>query len=120
MRRQPLIYLNKACFNGVFRVNREGEFNVPYGWKEPPALPSARELELVAQSLHGATLRAEPFEAALARAATGDFVYLIPPIRRSMVRPTSPITRLAASVSMIKGLSPTGRASWIRGAAWSL
>ena len=73
------IYLNKTCFNGIFRVNREGTFNVPYGWKNPPAIPSVEHLRRVSAVLKRATLRPEPFGQALALASTGDFVYLDPP-----------------------------------------
>lgn len=73
------IYLNKTCFNGIFRVNRHGEFNVPYGWKEPPALPSQAQLLRAANGLRTATLLAESFEQSLSRAGPGDFIYLDPP-----------------------------------------
>lgn len=73
------IYLNKTCFNGLFRVNVNGNFNVPYGWKEPPAIPSKEELNRASKVLHGADLRILSFEDALENTSTGDFVYLDPP-----------------------------------------
>lgn len=73
------IYLNKTCFNGIFRVNTRGEFNVPYGWKEPPAIPSLDLLERAASALKRATLRNQRFEDALSGAKQGDFVFLDPP-----------------------------------------
>lgn len=73
------IYLNKTCFNGIFRVNREGQFNVPYGWKEPPAIPDAAALRAVSHCLQLAEIAAEPFENSLRKVGLGDFVYLDPP-----------------------------------------
>jgi DNA adenine methylase len=73
------IYLNQACFNGVFRVNESGEFNVPIGSKKKPNLPTAGELERVARQLKQAKLVAGDFETTLALAKKGDFVYLDPP-----------------------------------------
>jgi DNA adenine methylase len=73
------IYLNKTCFNGIFRVNRRGQFNVPYGWKEPPAIPKASALRNVANALRGVVLRTASFETVLAGVSRGDFVFLDPP-----------------------------------------
>lgn len=73
------IYLNKACFNGVFRVNRRGEFNVPYGRKDRLVLPSRAQLRRASCALKRARLSAAPFEKALEAAAPGDFIYLDPP-----------------------------------------
>ncbi len=73
------IYLNKTCFNGIFRVNTSGEFNVPYGWKEPPALPGRRELKSASAALQTAVLSIETFEGSLQKAMKGDFIYLDPP-----------------------------------------
>ena len=73
------IYLNKTCFNGIFRVNRRDEFNVPYGWKKPPALPDADDLRNASRALKGATLRSVSFERAVRDVAPGDFCYLDPP-----------------------------------------
>ncbi len=73
------IYLNKTCFNGIFRVNRSGQFNVPYGWKEPPAIPTADQLQRVSEHLKRATLRSGSYERCAARVSKGDFVYLDPP-----------------------------------------
>jgi DNA adenine methylase len=73
------IYLNKTCFNGIFRVNRRGQFNVPYGWKEPPAIPNTNQLRKIAGALKGATLRASSFATVLADVSPRDFLYLDPP-----------------------------------------
>lgn len=73
------VYLNKACFNGVFRVNMKGEFNVPYGYKEPPLIPTRGELRTVSDLLKGSTLHARPFEIAIEAVGEDGFVYLDPP-----------------------------------------
>lgn len=74
-----LLFLNKTCFNGLYRVNRKGRFNVPHGRYDQPAILDAERLRDAARALAGAELRAEDFEAACARAEPGDFVYLDPP-----------------------------------------
>jgi DNA adenine methylase len=73
------IYLNKSCFNGIFRVNQKGEFNVPYGWKESPALPNKDVLRLASEALQKARLCSGSYEDAVASAKSGDFIYLDPP-----------------------------------------
>lgn len=73
------IYLNKTCFNGIFRVNREGAFNVPYGHKDPPNLPTRDALRELSELLRGASLCARDFEEVLIEAGPNDFVYLDPP-----------------------------------------
>lgn len=73
------IYLNKTCFNGVFRVNRKGEFNVPYGDKSNPIFPDRSWLEEAGAALNKAELLTVPFERAIGMVSKGDFVYLDPP-----------------------------------------
>ncbi len=73
------IYLNRTGFNGVFRVNRQGAYNVPYGNKASPRFPTEKELVDVARSLMSAELSTADYTTALKRAKAGDFVYLDPP-----------------------------------------
>ncbi len=73
------IYLNRTCFNGVFRVNRLGEYNVPYGYKKNPIFPDHSVLVAIAKKLRMAKLSAECFRTALATAGSDAFVYLDPP-----------------------------------------
>lgn len=73
------IYLNKTCFNGIFRVNRDDEFNVPYGWKEPPLLPGLQHLRRVSKALKGVKLVACGFQEALRNTTSKDFIYIDPP-----------------------------------------
>lgn len=73
------IYLNKSCFNGIFRVNKKNEFNVPYGWKEPPSLPSKSLLKMASKALKKAELLPLSFESILLRITDNDFVYIDPP-----------------------------------------
>ena len=75
-----LIYLNRTGFNGLFRLNSRGEFNVPAGRYLNPSICDDANLRRVASALaHRADLRADSFESVLERAGPGDFVYLDPP-----------------------------------------
>ena len=76
-----IIYLNKTCYNGLFRVNSQGQFNVPFGrYKNPNFLDDA-VLRAVNKYLNSndITLLNQDFAEAVKDANTGDFVYLDPP-----------------------------------------
>ena len=73
------IYLNKTCYNGIWRVNRQGLFNVPYGHKDGIAFPALDDLRKTSLLLNNASLKCGDFEKTLATARSGDFVYLDPP-----------------------------------------
>jgi len=72
------IYLNKTCFRGLFRVNRQGQFNVPYG-EYKRRYHDPRELAIVAQTIKEIEFRTGDFELTLADVNAKDFVYLDPP-----------------------------------------
>ncbi|MCY4392548.1 MAG: DNA adenine methylase [Chloroflexi bacterium] len=74
-----LLFLNKTCYNGLYRVNSKGHFNVPHGRYVRPTILDSERLREASASLAGAELRAEDFATACARAQPGDFVYLDPP-----------------------------------------
>lgn len=73
------IYLNRFCFNGLYRTNSKGHFNVPYGAFKSGALPTAQHLRSSAKQLKSATLRCADFRQTLAAVRKGDFIYLDPP-----------------------------------------
>ena len=73
------IYLNKTCFNGLHRVNRRGEFNVPAGRYAQPKIVDPAGLRAASAALALAELRCGGFEHLLAWARPGDFIYLDPP-----------------------------------------
>jgi DNA adenine methylase len=74
------IYLNKTCFNGLYRVNRFGQFNVPYGRYDNPALYDRENLIAASHVLRRAELYAEDYTVFLKQhARPGDFIYLDPP-----------------------------------------
>jgi DNA adenine methylase len=74
-----LIYLNRTCFNGLYRVNRRGEFNTPYGRYRNPTLVAEQVLRAASAALQGARFTATGYEDACATAGAGDLVYLDPP-----------------------------------------
>ena len=74
-----LIYLNRTGYNGLYRVNRSGEFNVPFGRYAKPQILDSSRLQAAAQALQGVELEVEDFERSCRRAKTGDFVYFDPP-----------------------------------------
>lgn len=74
-----LIYLNRSCFNGLYRVNRDNVFNVPFGRYSNPTICDDVNLRACSERLRGVAILHEPFEIVLGRAAPGDFVYFDPP-----------------------------------------
>jgi DNA adenine methylase len=92
-----LIWLNHTCFNGLFRVNRAGLFNVPYGAYRNPSIYSKANIRAASRSLRTAhaILKAEDFEKVLRPAEKGDFVYLDPPYQ--------PLTATARFTSYTSG-----------------
>jgi DNA adenine methylase len=75
-----IIYLNKTCFNGLYRVNRGGRFNVPYGDHKNPRICRPGELRAASALLKQSTLLSGDYKEVLAHhAEEGDFVYLDPP-----------------------------------------
>ena len=85
-----LIFLNKTCFNGLYRVNRSGEFNVPHGRYARPRILDAAGLEATSAALAGVELHSVDFEEACEGAGPGDFVYFDPPFQP--LSPTSSFT----------------------------
>jgi DNA adenine methylase len=73
------IYLNKTCFNGLHRVNRRGEFNVPEGRYKNPRILDEHGLRAASRALRSADVRHAGFEEMVEYVRPGDFVYLDPP-----------------------------------------
>lgn len=73
------IYLNRTCYNGLYRVNRRGEFNVPMGSYASPRIVDVEGLRAASARLQAAELGVGGFEHVLERVRPGDFVYLDPP-----------------------------------------
>jgi DNA adenine methylase len=74
------IFLNKTCFNGLFRVNADGGFNVPFGHhKKKPRIVHVEGLRAASQVLQGVKILCAGYGTLLARAAVGDAAYLDPP-----------------------------------------
>lgn len=73
------IYLNKTCFNGLYRVNSKGQFNVPFGGYSSPNILDEDNLSACSQVLQTANINCESFSSVLQYATKGDFVYFDPP-----------------------------------------
>jgi DNA adenine methylase len=71
-------YLNRNCFNGIYRTNRLGQFNVPHG-SGMGGLPSRRDFYRCSIALRSAEVVRADFRATLAGVQAGDFVYVDPP-----------------------------------------
>jgi DNA adenine methylase len=89
------IYLNKTCFNGLHRVNRKGEFNVPVGSYKNPKILNEEGLYAASHALQNANLRCTGFESLLENAKPGDFVYFDPPYE--------PVSETASFTSYAQG-----------------
>lgn len=80
-RASRIIYLNKTCYNGLYRVNNAGEFNVPYGGYKNPNIINAPILKAVSKYLksNNITILCGDYSTALENADTNSFAYLDPP-----------------------------------------
>jgi DNA adenine methylase len=74
-----IIYLNKTCFNGLYRVNSKGKFNVPFGNYKNPTICDKDNLLAVSSALKKVNILLGDFDRCLDYAKKGDFVYFDPP-----------------------------------------
>jgi DNA adenine methylase len=73
------IYLNRTAFNGMYRVNKSGHFNVPFGRYTNPQICDEENLRSVSTALKKVDIKNEGYEKVLNKAKAGDFVYFDPP-----------------------------------------
>lgn len=73
------IYLNRTCFNGLFRLNRKGQFNVPIGRYSKPRIWSPESILAASAVLQRVEIAWEDYSDAVSGAGPGDFVYFDPP-----------------------------------------
>jgi DNA adenine methylase len=80
------LYLNKLCFNGLYRTNSKGFFNVPYSGYKTGGFPSWESFLASAKALEAATIYQCDFATALENSVQGDFVYIDPPYAQKNVK----------------------------------
>lgn len=78
-RASRFIFLNRTCFNGLYRVNKSGKFNVPFGKYKNPNIVQEDKLKLASLELKRATIVYSDYKKVLKKAKKNDFIYLDPP-----------------------------------------
>ncbi len=73
------IFLNRTCYNGLYRVNKKGQFNAPFGYYKNPLICDPVNLRAVSAALHQTEIYHGDFAGVLNRARAGDLVYFDPP-----------------------------------------
>jgi DNA adenine methylase len=94
-RASRMIYLNRTCFNGLYRVNRRGQFNVPFGRYTNPVICQEDRLRVVSQVLQSSQLQTSGYADAVQEAQKGDFIYFDPPYQP--ITPTANFTSYTSS-----------------------
>lgn len=89
------IYLNKTCYNGLYRVNKKGQFNVPMGSYKNPAILQEETLRAAHAALRNVCLEVRDFQTVVEVSRTGDFFYFDPPY--------NPVSRTASFTSYTAG-----------------
>lgn len=88
------IFLNRTGFNGMYRVNKSGQFNVPFGRYKNPLICDENNLRKVSEALQGITITHRDYKDVLELAKIGDFIYFDPPYYP--LNPTSSFTAYTA------------------------
>lgn len=78
-RAAKFLFLNKTSFNGIYRVNKKGEFNVPYGFRKNVDLIDKNNLQIVCEKLQGVNINSNDFESILHEIKPNDLIFLDPP-----------------------------------------
>ncbi len=73
------IFLNRTCFNGLYRVNSSGKFNVPYGKYKNPKICDEVNLRKASKALQNVEIKNQDYKEVLKKAKKGDFIYFDPP-----------------------------------------
>ena len=94
-RAAAFLYLNKTCYNGLFRVNQKGHFNVPMGRYDEPRICDPTQLRAASRVLRRAELHTGHFSDQVTDAGAGDLVYFDPPY--DPISPTASFTSYTAS-----------------------
>ncbi len=110
------IYLNRTCFNGLYRTNRKGEFNVPFGRYTNPTICDEETIRAWHEMLRGAALRARPWEKSIELASRGDFVFLDPPYLGTFTGYQAGGFSTEEQARLVRGLESLD----IRGVRWML
>jgi len=74
-----MIFLNKTCFNGIYRVNKSGKFNVPFGRYSSPLICDSDNLRAVSLNLKNTEIKFTDYKKVLESAKRSDFIYFDPP-----------------------------------------
>ena len=90
-----MLFLNKTCFNGLYRVNQKGGFNVPIGSYEKPSFHAEEDLLEAHDALQGVEIHLAGYEKCLEWATESSFVYFDPPYR--------PLSKTSSFISYTKG-----------------
>lgn len=103
------IYLNRYCFNGIYRTNEKGEFNVPFGGWRAGYIPPDEDFQACSKLLANAQLKGVSFEDVLEDCRRGDFVYIDPPFSvgsRRVFREYDPSSFDASKIEVLRRWLP--------------
>ena len=110
------IFLNQTSFNGIYRVNLQGEYNVPYGYREGSRVPTEAHILEISERLQGAKLLVQDFTKSAKSIKAGDLVFVESPLHRCSqqqwireIQPENLLVRRSDSIEGLHRLGPNAR-----------